>query len=104
MDDFGTGYSSLRYLKQFPLDQLKIDREFIRDVTTERNDAMIVQAIIAMANAMGLDVLAEGVETKEQQMFLEAHGCASFQGFLFGNPVPIEQFETGNYRNQLEIF
>ncbi len=104
MDDFGTGYSSLRYLKQFPLDQLKIDREFIRDVTTERNDAMIVQAIIAMANAMGLDVLAEGVETKEQQMFLEAHGCASFQGFLFGKPVPIEQFETGNYRNQLEIF
>lgn len=95
MDDFGTGYSSLRYLKLLPLKQLKIDQEFVREITVDVNDAVIVQTIIAMTRAMGLEVIAEGVETRAQHDFLEEHGCHNFQGYLFGKAVPIEAFEVG---------
>jgi diguanylate cyclase (GGDEF)-like protein len=93
MDDFGTGYSSLTYLKQLPLDQLKIDQSFIRDLSTDSNDVAIVQAIITMGRTFELNVIAEGVETEEQFEFLDNHGSHAFQGFLFGRPVPLGQFE-----------
>ena len=94
MDDFGTGYSSLTYLKQLPLDQLKIDQSFIRDLSTDPSDVAIVQAIITMGKTFDLNVISEGVETEEQFEFLDNHGSMAFQGFLFGKPVPLGQFET----------
>jgi len=94
IDDFGTGYSSLAYLTQLPLDQLKIDQSFVRNVAIKPTDAVIVQTIIGMATNLGIEVIAEGVETEEQRDFLESNGCFTYQGFLFGKPVPVEEFES----------
>lgn len=94
LDDFGTGYSSLQYLKRLPLNQLKIDQSFVRDITTNSSDKAIVSTIIAMAHGLNLDVIAEGVETEGQRQYLENSGCRHFQGYLFSKPVPIEQFEA----------
>ncbi len=93
VDDFGTGYSSLTYLKRLPLDQLKIDRSFVRDLLVDLSSAAIAQTIISLGQIMGLSVIAEGVETKEQLDLLAKLGCHSYQGFLFSPPVPVDKFE-----------
>jgi predicted signal transduction protein with EAL and GGDEF domain len=93
LDDFGTGYSSLSYLKRLPLDQVKIDQSFIHDVTEDQNDAAIVRAIMAMSRSLGLQVVAEGMETQAQRDFLLANDCVAYQGFLFCKAIPIDEWE-----------
>jgi EAL domain-containing protein (putative c-di-GMP-specific phosphodiesterase class I) len=94
VDDFGTGHSSLAYLTRLPLDQLKIDQSFVRNIGIKANDGVIVQTIIGMARNLGLEVIAEGVETQAQQEFLALHGCNLYQGYLFGKPTPLAAFEA----------
>jgi len=94
IDDFGTGYSSLAYLTQLPIDQLKIDRSFVRNIGVQTSDAAVIDSIIGLARSLGLEVIAEGVETNAQREFLALHGCANCQGYLFGRPQPLEAFEA----------
>lgn len=94
LDDFGTGNSSLNYLTKLPLTQLKIDKSFVDELPSSQRDAMVAQTIIAMGQGLGLDVIAEGVENHEQYKFLVALGCHAFQGYLFGKPIAVEEFET----------
>lgn len=100
VDDFGTGYSSLAHLKRFPVDGLKIDRAFVRNLPEDRSDASITRAVISMAHELGLCVVAEGVESSEQLRFLRENGCELVQGYLFGAPMPAEELPTAVARHE----
>jgi diguanylate cyclase (GGDEF)-like protein/PAS domain S-box-containing protein len=102
MDDFGTGYSSLSYLQKLPLEQLKIDQSFVRNMTVNNHDSAIVRTILALGKNLNLNIIAEGVETKAQHGYLANYGCLVFQGYLFGKPVPAEQFKQSLLEGQLE--
>ena len=93
LDDFGTGYSSLAYLKTMPVSKIKIDRSFVQDLTMDPNDDVIVRTLIGMAHNLGLDVIAEGVETDAQRDRLTLYGCETGQGYLYHRPMPLSQFE-----------
>ena len=92
IDDFGTGYSSLSYLKRFPVDRLKIDQSFVKDVVTDPDNAAIAQAVISLGHGLNLKVTAEGVETREQLQFLREHQCDEKQGYLFSKPLAADDF------------
>jgi EAL domain-containing protein (putative c-di-GMP-specific phosphodiesterase class I) len=92
IDDFGTGYSSLSYLRKFPIDTLKIDQSFVRQITSAPDDTTIVTAVISMGRALHLRVIAEGVETQDELAFLQAHECHEAQGYYFSRPVPPDEF------------
>ena len=94
LDDFGTGYSSLNYLKRLSLDQLKIDQSFVRDMLTDAHGAAIARTIVTLGHSLGLEVIAEGVETLGQQEFLQDIGCLAFQGYLYSRPIPAHDFES----------
>jgi EAL domain-containing protein (putative c-di-GMP-specific phosphodiesterase class I) len=92
LDDFGTGYSSLSYLKRLPLDQLKLDQSFVRDILINGSDAAIANTVVALGHSLGLTVVAEGVETAQQREFLARIGCNAFQGYYFGHPAAADAF------------
>jgi EAL domain-containing protein (putative c-di-GMP-specific phosphodiesterase class I) len=94
MDNFGTGLSSLTNLRRLPLRQIKIDQSFIRNIAADPDDMIVVRTIIAMAQAMGLEVVAEGVETEANRAILEHSGCGAYQGYLFSRPLPLAEFEA----------
>ena len=94
MDDFGTGYSSLTYIKRLPIDQLKIDQSFVRELANDENDKVIIRTIINTAHSLNLSVIAEGVETEGQLNFLKDEGCDHYQGYFFSKPVPVDEFEA----------
>ncbi|WP_240455694.1 EAL domain-containing protein [Halomonas faecis] len=102
MDDFGTGYSSLQYLKRLPLDQIKIDQSFVRDLHEDPDDRVIVETIIAMGLALDLQIIAEGVETREHWRYLAAQRCHAYQGYYFAKPVPADELNVSGFMGPAE--